>query len=103
MSFRSDAEMKADEKAYYLLYRIRNDLNPYGFTVEEIFEEGIDGVLYSRHSSSHENNEGFRKRRIYRALKRLMDKELIEKDDEACDTLFVTEAGMEMSIDYFEY
>lgn len=89
-------EMKSGEKDDYLFYRIRSDLDPYGFTVEEIMDEGIDAILYPFGSLDPELNETQRKSRVYRTLRRLISRGLIEKDTEFDNLLVVTEAGMDM-------
>ncbi len=89
-------EMKSEEKDNYLLYRIRNDLDPYGFTIEEIMEEGLDAVLYPFGSLDPELNDTHRKSRVFRTLRRLINRGLVEKDTEFDNLLVVTEAGMDM-------
>lgn len=94
MSYRN-FEMRTEEKDDYLFNRIRNDLDPYGFTVEEIMEEGLDAVLYPFGSLDPELNEAQRKNRVFRTLRRLINRGLIVKDTEFDNLLVVTEVGMD--------
>ncbi len=59
-------------------------------------EEGLDAVLYLLGSPDPELNETQRKGRVFRTLKRLINRGLIEKDTEFDNLLVVTEAGMDM-------
>lgn len=89
-------EMQTEEKDNYLFYRIRVDLDPNGFTVDEIMDEGLDAVLYPFGSLDPEMNEAKRKSSVFRTLRCLISRGLIEKNSEFDKLLIVTETGMNM-------
>jgi len=96
MNFKTPPERRAWEKALYLLQRIRDDLDPHGFTVEEIMEEGLDAVLFVVNSTTHLSMTTLRRGRIARAINLLIAQGYIEQDDDGLMT--VTEAGLDVDI-----
>lgn len=88
MSYSEKNEERAEKKAMLLFSKIRDELDPQHFTVEEIFEEGLDSVLYSRISNALRSNKSFCLGRINRAVNRLIAMRMIEKCDDEEDSGF---------------
>jgi len=89
-----------------LLEKIQNELNTFGFTVEEILEEGLDG----RHSiplcrempgdvipnSSEVDN--LRRKRVRQSLSLMFAKGFVLRPEKGCEEYSLTDMGRDVNI-----
>lgn len=87
-----------------LLEKIQNELNTFGFTVEEILEEGLDG----KHSQGSDSvsiekmgsclTEDLRRKQVRQSLSLMVKKELALRPEKGSDEYSLTDRGRDIDV-----